>query len=98
MNCGRSPLAGPRARHGSEPGGSSFVHLGGWQLTNRSTRLMRKTVVRTICSRHITQMADTSTNYQLMPGDRNYVATRTPGWHRQFVVGVAQQFRGLSVE
>jgi protein involved in polysaccharide export with SLBB domain len=34
-------------------------------------------VVLPICYRHITQMADTSTNYQLMPGDRIYVATRT---------------------
>ncbi|HTU27704.1 MAG TPA: polysaccharide biosynthesis/export family protein [Pirellulales bacterium] len=34
-------------------------------------------VVLPICYRHIVQMGDTSTNYQLMPGDRIYVATRT---------------------
>lgn len=30
-----------------------------------------------ICYRHIVQQGDTATNYQLMPGDRIYVATRT---------------------
>ena len=34
-------------------------------------------VVLPICYRHITQMGDTSTNFQLMPGDRIYVASRT---------------------
>ncbi|HEX4145606.1 MAG TPA: polysaccharide biosynthesis/export family protein [Pirellulales bacterium] len=34
-------------------------------------------VVLPICYRHITQMGDTSTNYQLRPGDRIYIATRT---------------------
>jgi polysaccharide export outer membrane protein len=34
-------------------------------------------VVLPICYRHIAQIGDTSTNYQLMPGDRIYVATRT---------------------
>jgi protein involved in polysaccharide export with SLBB domain len=34
-------------------------------------------IVMPICYRHIAQMADTTTNYQLMPGDRIYVATRT---------------------
>jgi protein involved in polysaccharide export with SLBB domain len=34
-------------------------------------------VVLPICYRHIAQMGDTSTNYQLMPGDRIYVASRT---------------------
>lgn len=30
-----------------------------------------------ICYRHIVQLGDTTTNFQLMPGDRIYVATRT---------------------
>lgn len=30
-----------------------------------------------ICYRHITQQGDTATNYQIMPGDRVYVATRS---------------------
>lgn len=30
-----------------------------------------------ICYRHIVQQGDTASNYQLMPGDRVYVATRT---------------------
>ena len=34
-------------------------------------------VVLPICYRQITQLGDTATNYQLMPGDRIYVATRT---------------------
>jgi protein involved in polysaccharide export with SLBB domain len=33
--------------------------------------------VMPICYRHIVQLGDTSTNFQLMPGDRVYVATRT---------------------
>lgn len=33
--------------------------------------------VMPICYRHITQLGDTSTNFQLMPGDRIVVATRT---------------------
>ena len=34
-------------------------------------------IVLPICYRHIAQIGDTSTNYQLKPGDRIYVATRT---------------------
>jgi protein involved in polysaccharide export with SLBB domain len=34
-------------------------------------------VVLPVCYREITQLGDTSTNYQLMPGDRIFVATRT---------------------
>lgn len=34
-------------------------------------------VVLPICYRQITQLGDTATNYQIMPGDRIYVATRT---------------------
>ena len=33
--------------------------------------------VMAICYRHITQLGDTTTNFQLMPGDRVFVATRT---------------------
>ncbi|HXT61170.1 MAG TPA: SLBB domain-containing protein [Pirellulales bacterium] len=33
--------------------------------------------VMPICYRHIVQLGDTATNFQLMPGDRVYVATRT---------------------
>ncbi|HEX5498029.1 MAG TPA: SLBB domain-containing protein, partial [Thermomicrobiales bacterium] len=33
--------------------------------------------VSAICYRQITQLGDTTTNFQLMPGDRIYVATRT---------------------
>ncbi|HQU41182.1 MAG: hypothetical protein B7Z73_05770 [Planctomycetia bacterium 21-64-5] len=32
-----------------------------------------------VCYRHIVQLGDTTTNYQIMPGDRVYVATRTFG-------------------
>lgn len=32
-----------------------------------------------VCYRQIAQLGDTSTNYQVMPGDRIYVATRTLG-------------------
>ncbi len=41
-------------------------------------------VVLPICYRRITQLGDTSTNYQLKPGDRIYVATRSAwdGFHR----------------
>jgi polysaccharide export outer membrane protein len=34
-------------------------------------------IVSPICYRHIAQLGDTTTNLQLMPGDRIYVATRT---------------------
>jgi polysaccharide export outer membrane protein len=34
-------------------------------------------IVLPICYRQITQLGDTSTNYQIMPGDRVYVASRT---------------------
>jgi protein involved in polysaccharide export with SLBB domain len=34
-------------------------------------------IVLAVCYRHIVQLGDTSTNYQIMPGDRVYVATRT---------------------
>lgn len=34
-------------------------------------------IVLSVCYRHIVQLGDTSTNYQIMPGDRVYVATRT---------------------
>jgi protein involved in polysaccharide export with SLBB domain len=34
-------------------------------------------IVMPICYRHIVQLGDTSTNYQIMPGDRVYVATRS---------------------
>jgi polysaccharide biosynthesis/export protein len=34
-------------------------------------------VVLPVCYRQIVQLGDTTTNYQLMPGDRVYVATRT---------------------
>jgi protein involved in polysaccharide export with SLBB domain len=34
-------------------------------------------VVLPVCYREITQLGDTSTNYQLKPGDRIFVATRT---------------------
>jgi protein involved in polysaccharide export with SLBB domain len=56
-------------------------------LTNRASRrniiLSRPTrpegcrVVLPICYNEIVQLGDTSTNYQLLPGDRIYVATRT---------------------
>lgn len=34
-------------------------------------------IVLPVCYRQIVQLGDTSTNYQVMPGDRIYVATRT---------------------
>ncbi len=34
-------------------------------------------VVLPVCYRHIVQLGDTATNYQLLPGDRIYVSTRT---------------------
>jgi hypothetical protein len=34
-------------------------------------------IVLAVCYRHIVQLGDTSTNFQIMPGDRVYVATRT---------------------
>ncbi|HWA98376.1 MAG TPA: SLBB domain-containing protein [Pirellulales bacterium] len=34
-------------------------------------------LVLTVCYRHIVQLGDTSTNFQIMPGDRVYVATRS---------------------
>jgi protein involved in polysaccharide export with SLBB domain len=56
-------------------------------LTDRASRrniiLSRPTkpdgcrVVLPVCYREIVQIGDTSTNYQLLPGDRIYVATRT---------------------
>ena len=46
-------------------------------LLNRPTAPDSCRVVLPVCYRHITQMGDTSTNFQLMPGDRIYVATRT---------------------
>ena len=36
-------------------------------------------IVLPVCYRQIVQMGDTTTNYQIMPGDRVYVATRTFG-------------------
>jgi protein involved in polysaccharide export with SLBB domain len=36
-------------------------------------------IVLPVCYRQIVQLGDTSTNYQIMPGDRVYVATRTFG-------------------
>ena len=61
--------------------------LAGGGLTSRASRcdiiLSRPTtpdgcrVVLPICYRHIAQLGDTTTNYQLMPGDRIYVASRT---------------------
>lgn len=61
--------------------------LAGGGLTARASRcniiLARPTapagcrVVLPICYRHIAQIGDTTTNYQLMPGDRIYVASRT---------------------
>jgi polysaccharide biosynthesis/export protein len=36
-------------------------------------------IVLPVCYRQIAQLGDTSTNYQVMPGDRIYVATRTFG-------------------
>lgn len=36
-------------------------------------------IVLPVCYRQIAQLGDTSTNYQVMPGDRIYVATRTLG-------------------
>jgi protein involved in polysaccharide export with SLBB domain len=56
-------------------------------LTDRASRrniiLSRPTkpdgcrLVFPICYREITQLGDTSTNYQLLPGDRIFIATRT---------------------
>lgn len=40
-------------------------------------------MVLPICYRRIVQLGDTSTNYQLKPGDRIYVATRSP-WGQMF--------------
>ncbi len=61
--------------------------LAGGGLSSRASRcniiLSRPTgphqcrVVLPICYRHLTQIGDTTTNYQLMPGDRIYVASRT---------------------
>lgn len=34
-------------------------------------------IVLNVCYRHIVQLGDTSTNFQIMPGDRIYVATRS---------------------
>jgi protein involved in polysaccharide export with SLBB domain len=68
-----------------------IVAAGG--LTDRASRrnivLSRPTrpdgcrVVLPVCYREIVQVGDTSTNYQLLPGDRIYVATRT-FWEEMF--------------
>ena len=34
-------------------------------------------LVLPVCYRHIVQLGDTTTNYQIMPGDRVFVATRS---------------------
>jgi polysaccharide biosynthesis/export protein len=46
-------------------------------ILSRPTEPNSCRVVLPICYRHITQLGDTATNYQLKPGDRIYVATRT---------------------
>ena len=45
-------------------------------ILSRPTRPDSCRIVLPICYREIVQVGDTSTNYQLMPGDRIYVATR----------------------
>ncbi len=46
-------------------------------ILSRPTRPDGCRIVLPICYREIVQIGDTSTNYQLAPGDRIYVATRT---------------------
>jgi protein involved in polysaccharide export with SLBB domain len=46
-------------------------------ILSRPTRPDGCRVVLPICYRDIVQVGDTSTNYQLLPGDRIFVATRT---------------------
>jgi polysaccharide biosynthesis/export protein len=46
-------------------------------VLNRPTLPDGCRIVVPICYRHIAQLGDTTTNLQLMPGDRIYVATRT---------------------
>jgi protein involved in polysaccharide export with SLBB domain len=46
-------------------------------ILSRPTRPDGCRVVLPICYHEIVQLGDTSTNYQLLPGDRIYVATRT---------------------
>ena len=46
-------------------------------ILSRPTRPDGCRIVLPICYREIVQLGDTSTNYQLLPGDRIYVATRT---------------------
>src|SRR5262249_29143624 len=45
-------------------------------ILSRPTRPDGCRIVLPICYREIVQLGDTSTNYQLLPGDRIYVATR----------------------
>lgn len=78
-----SPGAFPLA--GRETALDGLVAAGG--LTDRASRdriiLSRPTppescrVVLPVCYRQIVQLGDTSTNYQLMPGDRIFVPSRT---------------------
>jgi protein involved in polysaccharide export with SLBB domain len=48
-------------------------------ILSRPTHPNNCRVVLPVCYRQITQLGDTSTNYQIMPGDRIFVATRSLG-------------------
>jgi polysaccharide export outer membrane protein len=52
-------------------------------ILSRPTRPDGCRVVLPICYREIVQLGDTATNYQLLPGDRIYVASRTV-WEEMF--------------
>jgi polysaccharide biosynthesis/export protein len=52
-------------------------------ILTRPTRPDGCRVVLPICYREIVQVGDTSTNYQLLPGDRIFVASRTV-WEEMF--------------
>jgi protein involved in polysaccharide export with SLBB domain len=52
-------------------------------VLSRPTRPCQCRVVLPVCYREIVQLGDTSTNYQLAPGDRIFVPSRTP-WEDLF--------------
>lgn len=54
-------------------------------VLSRPTAPCEKRDVKPICYRHIVQLGDTTTNYQIMPGDRIYVPSRS--WRERFCPG-----------
>jgi hypothetical protein len=58
-------------------GGLSDSASEGKIILSRPTAPRSCRVVLPICYDHIVQLGDTTTNYQLQPGDRIYVGTRT---------------------